>query len=74
MRRVRATIVAVKKHYYILCVCLFIQYAMRMRHVVSCGLSGCTIFFPHYFIKGTINKKKRYGAQNICFDFLYKFV
>ena len=22
-----------------------------MRVVVTCGLSGCTIFFPHYLIK-----------------------
>jgi hypothetical protein len=28
--------------------------------------------FPHYLLKGTI-KEKSFGAQNICFDFLYKF-
>ena len=27
---------------------------MRMRHIVICGLSGSTIFFPHYLINGTI--------------------
>ena len=25
-----------------------IQYAMRMRHILTCRLSGSTIFFSHY--------------------------
>jgi hypothetical protein len=29
-----------------------------MRHTVICGLSCCTIFFPHYLINGTILGKK----------------
>ena len=34
-------------------VTLGIQHAMHMRHLVICGLSGCTMF-PHYLINGTI--------------------
>jgi hypothetical protein len=39
-------------------VALVIQHAMRMRHIVICGLPGSTIFFPHYLINGTIFEKK----------------
>ena len=39
-------------------VALGTQDAMRMSQSVVCGLSGCTVFFPHYFIKGTILEKK----------------
>ena len=36
-------------------VALVIQHAMRMRHIVICGLSGCTIpIFPHYLINSAI--------------------
>ena len=56
-------------------VALSIQHAMRIRHIVICGLPRSTIFFPHYLINGTIfkNKKKSYWTQNVCFDFLYNF-
>jgi len=54
-------------------VALGIQHAMRMCHIVNCGLTGSTIFFPHHLINGTIFKKKGYSTQNVCFDFLYNF-
>ena len=28
-----------------MCIALGTQHAMRMRHIVLCGLSGCTLFF-----------------------------
>ena len=48
-----------------------IQHAMRMRHIVSCGLPASKIFFPHYLINGAIfERKKNYWAWNLCFDFV----
>jgi len=38
-------------------VALGVQHAMCMRHIVICVLSGFTIFFPNYLIKGTIFEK-----------------
>ena len=45
---------------------LGVQYAMRMRHIVSCGLSGSAIFFPHYPINGTIFEKKKVIEHKMC--------
>ena len=47
---------------------------MRMFHIVICGLSGSTIFFPRYLINGTIFEKKSYLTKNVCFDSFYNFV
>ena len=33
---------------------LVIQRAMRMRHIVICGLPGSTIFFPYFLTHATI--------------------
>jgi len=40
-------------------VALVIQHAMRMRHIVICGLSGSTIFFAHYLVNDQILEKKK---------------
>jgi len=37
-----------------------IQYAMRMRHIVICGLFRSTKFFPLYIINIMIFEKKVY--------------
>jgi len=54
MRRVPATIVVVAHILSVYVLNLCIQHAMHMGHIVICGLSGSTILFPHYFIKGKI--------------------
>jgi hypothetical protein len=42
--------------------------------IFVCGLSGSTMFFPHYLMNGTIfGAKKIQWTQNVCFDFLYNF-
>jgi hypothetical protein len=50
-RRVRATFAVVERQYIlhilsVLFLALGIQQAMRMCHIVMCGLSGCTVFSP----------------------------
>ena len=49
MKRVSATVVVVEKqwllHIVSVCVAVGTQHAMRMSHIVVCGLSGYTVFF-----------------------------
>jgi len=58
LKHMGATIVAVESsNYYkfwVYVCCLSIQDEMLVRPIVLCGLSGCTMFFPHYAINGTI--------------------
>jgi len=55
-----------------MCVALDIQHAMRMHHIVICGLP-CTTTFFHITSRMARFSKKGYWTQNVCFDFLYKF-
>jgi len=55
MRHIRATTVAVAEQYYIFWVRISsLSYPACKVHAlyyfVTCGLSGCTIFFAHYLI------------------------
>jgi hypothetical protein len=49
---------------------LGIHHAMRIRHIVTCGLPGSTVFFTHCLKTGRFSKRNI--EHKICFDFLYK--
>jgi len=53
-------------------VALVIQHAMRMRHIVICGLSGSTIFI-HIIKTAWLSTHKKIIQHKMCFDFLYSF-
>jgi hypothetical protein len=52
-------------------VCVFvalgIQHAMRMRHIIICGLPCSRTLFPHYLIIGMIFEKKKFLNINCVF-------
>ena len=55
------------------CECVFValgdQHAMRMRHIVICGLSGNTVFF-YIHHKEHDFRKKNVIEHKMCFDYL----
>jgi len=48
---------------------LSIQHAMRMRHIVICGLSGCTIIFTYSHKRHDFQKKKKLLNIKFLFHF-----
>ena len=50
---------------------LVIHHAMRMRHAVICGLSGCTMFFHIITQTARYLRERKIEYENVGCDFLY---
>jgi hypothetical protein len=53
---------------------LGILHVLRMCHVVLCGLSGGTMFFPHYVKKGPFFGGGELLVKIVSFDFSTTFL
>jgi hypothetical protein len=69
LRRVLATISEVERqlvlHIPNVCVALGVQHAIRMRHIVICGLPGSVVFF-HIISQTAQFKKKKKVTKKKC--------
>jgi ribosomal protein L32 len=54
-------------------VALGVQHALRMPHLVICGLSGSTMFF-HVISQTAGISKKKVSELKMCFDIVRNFV
>jgi hypothetical protein len=49
---------------YSWCLCVALVKQQALYYVAVCGLSACTVFFPHYLINAAIFLKKKRVTEN----------